>query len=39
MDKGGLVSDDIMIELISRNLEKPECKFGSILDGFPRTIP
>lgn len=38
MDKGGLVSDDIMIKLIEENLQKSECKNGFILDGFPRTL-
>jgi adenylate kinase len=37
MDAGGLVSDDIMVNLIKENLSKPECKDGFILDGFPRT--
>jgi hypothetical protein len=37
MDAGGLVSDDIMVNLIKENLTKPECKDGFILDGFPRT--
>lgn len=40
MDKGGLVSDEIMVGMIKEELEKnAECKKGFILDGFPRTIP
>ncbi|ODQ67620.1 adenylate kinase [Nadsonia fulvescens var. elongata DSM 6958] len=40
MDQGGLVSDEIMINMIKSELENnAECKNGFILDGFPRTIP
>lgn len=40
MDKGGLVSDEIMVNMIKSELENnAECKNGFILDGFPRTIP
>ena len=39
MDQGGLVSDDIMIQLVKERLEQPDCAPGCLLDGFPRTIP
>ncbi|KAK7203881.1 adenylate kinase-domain-containing protein [Myxozyma melibiosi] len=40
MDKGGLVSDDIMVNIIKDELENnATCKNGFILDGFPRTVP
>jgi adenylate kinase len=36
--KGLLVPDEIVIEVVKNVLEKPECRRGFILDGFPRTI-
>ncbi|EWC45025.1 adenylate kinase 1 [Drechslerella stenobrocha 248] len=40
MDAGGLVSDEIMVNMIKNELENnKECKSGFILDGFPRTVP
>ena len=39
MDAGGLVSDDVVLEIVDDRLKKDDCKNGFILDGFPRTIP
>jgi len=38
MDRGDLVPDDIMIEIIDERLDRPEAANGFILDGFPRTV-
>ena len=38
MDKGSLVPDEIVINMLKNRLEKDDCKKGFILDGFPRTI-
>jgi adenylate kinase len=39
MDKGELVPDEIVIEMLAQRIQKDDCKNGFILDGFPRTIP
>lgn len=39
MDAGGLVSDDIIINLVKERLTQPDCQSGYLFDGFPRTIP
>lgn len=39
MEKGQLVSDEIILGLVKERLEAPDCKNGALFDGFPRTIP
>jgi len=39
MDRGALVPDDIVIELVKRRAAQPDCANGYIIDGFPRNIP
>jgi adenylate kinase len=39
MDAGGLVSDDLIINLVKERIAQPDCANGCIFDGFPRTIP
>ena len=38
MDKGELVPDAVVINIISDRLDAPDCKGGASLDGFPRTL-
>src|SRR5712692_4957993 len=39
MDRGELVSDDIIIGLVKERVQKNDCANGFLFDGFPRTIP
>ena len=38
MDKGALVPDDLVLQLIDDRLREPDAAAGFILDGFPRTV-
>ena len=39
MDRGDLVSDDIVVGIIGERYDQPDCAKGAVFDGFPRTIP
>ena len=38
MDKGELVPDSVVIEMLKQRLAQPDCKAGVLLDGFPRNV-
>lgn len=38
MKAGGLVSDEIVVNIIKDRIQEQDCKLGFILDGFPRTL-
>jgi len=39
MDRGELVSDEIVVGIIAERYDQPDCANGAVFDGFPRTIP
>ena len=38
IDKGHLVPDEVVIEIVTERISQDDCKNGFILDGFPRTV-
>jgi adenylate kinase len=39
IEKGELVPDDVVIDIIAQRYDQPDCANGAVFDGFPRTIP
>ena len=39
MDSGGLVGDELIINLVKDRIAQPDCAKGFLFDGFPRTLP
>lgn len=39
MDRGELVSDELIIDIVRERLQRPDTSRGFVLDGFPRTVP
>jgi adenylate kinase len=39
MADGQLVPDEIIVGMVTKRLEAPDCRGGCLLDGFPRTLP
>ena len=38
IDRGDLVPDSVVIDIVRERLAQPDCKSGYLLDGFPRTV-
>jgi adenylate kinase len=38
MDRGELIPDDVVCQIVEDRISKPDCRNGAILDGFPRTL-
>jgi adenylate kinase len=39
MESGGLLPDDLIIDLVKTRIQEKDCENGFLFDGFPRTIP
>ncbi len=38
MERGRLVPDPLLVELVRERIGRPDCRAGFVLDGFPRTL-
>jgi len=38
MERGELVADDLVLEMVEARISQPDCSEGFVLDGFPRTL-
>ena len=39
LDRGEFATDEMIVDMVSRRIDEPDCQNGFILDGFPRTLP
>jgi adenylate kinase len=39
MDRGDLVPDELVVDMIAERLDRPDAVGGALIDGFPRTLP
>src|SRR5918992_5098689 len=39
MERGDLVPDELVVDMIVERLDRPDATRGALLDGFPRTLP
>ncbi len=39
MERGGLIDDEVITQVVQARLERPDAASGFLLDGYPRTVP